>query len=157
MNVININIPPLRKRKEDILLLSKYFIEKYNTELKKNVERLSEASIEVMLSHEWLGNVRELQNAVYSAFCVMESEDIICEKHLPISKSVKNEGFHVDFSENSGMDLNSYMMELEKNIIENELKLRGNNISKAANNLGIKRQTLQHKLKKYNIKQKDLQ
>ena len=76
LSVVRFEIPPLRKRKEDILLLSFYFIEKYNKEMGKNVKEISEMVKTIFLNHSWSGNVRELKNVIESIFNFIETTTI---------------------------------------------------------------------------------
>lgn len=76
LNVVRINLPPLRERKEDILPLCKYFIEKYNNEMKKNVKGLSKQAEKALLSYDYPGNIRQLENIIESAMIMTNGENI---------------------------------------------------------------------------------
>lgn len=139
LNVIGLRIPELRNRKSDIPIMLEYFISKYNSKLNKRIRGVSKSAMDRLLSYDWPGNVRELQHIVESAINLKES-GYIDEDDLPESIKKDHHSSLVDAIE-----------EVEKNIILETLKLWNNNISKTADYLKIPRQTLQYKLKKYEI------
>lgn len=156
LNVVNITIPPLKERKEDIPLFIKEFVSKYNEKLSRNVWEISNEIYEGFMSYDWPGNVRELKNYIEGAMN-MVSGHILKKEHftpqvqeLIFSNNNKASSFvSYDYDFNIGID--EYMDRVEKNIILKALAKSNNNISETARILKIKRQTLQHKIKKYNI------
>ncbi len=84
INVISIQIPPLRERKEDIASLIRYYLDKYSQEVGKQVKDISPDAMHIMLNYEWSGNVRELQNVIERAILISDG-DIIGPAHLPLS------------------------------------------------------------------------
>jgi len=150
LNVIQISIPPLRERKDDVLMLAYMFIEKYNERLNKEIASISEIAKESLLNYEYPGNVRELENIIMSAMSMSEDHiDTLDSSNFSIQKTeIEYTSSHEEIG-NEGID--EYLGNLEKRIIENTLKINNNNITKAAETLKIKRQTLQHKIKKYEI------
>src|SRR5689334_17985442 len=90
LNVIQIVIPPLRERPEDIAPMAKFFIEHYNRKFRRSIEGISEASLNLLLQHDWPGNVRELRNAIERAM-ILEESSLITPSSLPIS-IVRSEG-----------------------------------------------------------------
>lgn len=149
--VLNIDIPPLKKRFGDIGLLSNYFINKYNERLCKDVYMISNEVIDIFRKYDWPGNVRELENIIEGAMnLILDTEHIITEEHLPgYINEYKNKDVFSDIDiDNSLMEL---LSNIEQKIIMSKLIETDFNISKAAQKLNIKRQTLQHKIKKYNI------
>lgn len=146
LNIISLNLPPLRERREDILLLSDKFLYKYNKRYKKEIIKLSEKAKQKLISYDFPGNVRELENIIISAVAMADDEKIISDKHILI-KNV-NYMHTCDFG-NKG--ISAYLNKIEREIIVKTMNIYDNNISKAAEHMKIKRQTLQHKLKKYNI------
>ena len=149
LNVISVNLPPLRERKDDIRILSYGFVEKYNKKLHKKITKIEEKVIEAFEKYKWPGNVRELENAIEGAMNIVENENVLEKGHLTQQISAKL------FAEPYGSvskNLPKTINDIEKEMIESSLKDCDGNISKAALRLGIKRQTLQHKLKKLNIK-----
>ena len=83
INVISLQIPPLRERKEDIKALVQHYLEKYSHEMGRTVKELSPESLELMMNYEWAGNVRELQNVIERAI-IISSGDVITPEHLPV-------------------------------------------------------------------------
>lgn len=143
LNVVEIHIPPLRERKEDITPLVNHFIKKYSKVSGKSIEGISNEAMRYLFSYNWPGNVRELESLIERAI-VMSRNTIIDVDDLPISLK--------GIEEKEG-DLALKMV--EKKHIERVLGLQGGNISKAAEILGIHRNTLMSKLKEYNINRND--
>lgn len=157
LSVINVSIPPLRERKEDIPLLTKEFLKKYNEEFNKDVWELSQEVYDAFMSYDWKGNVRELKNYIEGAMNMVTGHILKREHFTPQVQETlfpeKGEDeiqCSVDYDFDSSLD--DYMDEIEMNIIKKALAKCDNNISEAARLLKIKRQTLQHKMRKYNIK-----
>ncbi len=160
LNVIYIYIPSLSDRKEDIDILIQYFIDRYNKILDKKIRTISIQAKKLLSKHDWPGNVRELSNIIESGMNIvsdereiLEVEDFISSLHLMEidDKAIKNR-FLEDVSENNfKKSLPETLYEIEKEIIEESLEKNKKNISRTAEELGIKRQTLQHKLKKYKL------
>ena len=151
LKVIPIQIPPLRERKEDIPLLVNFFIDRYNKELGKQVKPVSREVIEMMLSYDWPGNVRELKNVIERAMLLDADEELLAE-HLP-SEVLGTSGEQAGAVKASASLLDSFfpmtLKELEKIQIERTLEQTDGNKSRAANILGISRQTLREKLKTF--------
>lgn len=155
LNVISVNIPSLRERKSDISILTDHFIKKYNGILQKDVWYVSNEVKEAFLHYDWPGNVRELENVIESALNMITNGHIIKSEHIPpdlnelLFKSDKSKySLHLDEEQ----PLDRILEEVEKTLILEAMQESGNNISRSSEKLGIKRQTLQHKLKKYGIK-----
>ncbi|HWQ79909.1 MAG TPA: sigma 54-interacting transcriptional regulator [Anaerovoracaceae bacterium] len=149
LNIISIDLLPLREKKDDILLLAGKFIEKYNKRYGKKINALSEGAKEKLLHYDYPGNVRELENIIMAAISMADGEQVLTEKHILLNNEDKDvtKGAY-DFSQ-AGMDW--YLESMEKEMITFALAKYGRNISKAAEFLRIKRQTLQHKMKKYQL------
>ncbi|WP_057978491.1 sigma-54 interaction domain-containing protein [Caloramator mitchellensis] len=151
LSVINLTIPPLRERKEDIPLFVNHFINKYNLSLNKNVIDVSKEVYDAFMSYDWPGNVRELKNYIEGAMNIV-NENIIKAEHF--ASQVQENLFKRRFAGNVALPnigLDEYLEGIEKKMIINALENSDYNITKAAEILKIKRQTLQHKMKKYNI------
>ncbi|SFB24991.1 sigma-54 interaction domain-containing protein [Clostridium frigidicarnis] len=159
LNVIYFEIPPLRKRRDDISILVDHFIEKYNHRLNKYINGIEESALKVLEEYEWPGNVRELENVIERAMNWTEGNFINTES---IFMDNCNYGVSVYYNNKNHKDENSANMvyeiglplamdNYEKNIIKNAIKESSGNYSKAARNLKIPKQTLQNKIKKYNI------
>lgn len=156
LNVVNITIPPLKERKEDIPLFIKEFVVKYNESLSKDVWEISNEIYEGFMSYDWPGNVRELKNYIEGAMNMVNGHILKKEHFTPqvqeliFSNNNKASTF-VSYEYNFDMGIDEYMDTVEKNVILKALSQSKQNISEAARILKIKRQTLQHKMKKYKI------
>lgn len=147
LNVINMEIPPLRERKEDIPLLAEYFLEQFSSEYGKGLKMIDIEAMNFLLQQKWEGNIRELRNVIERAVAIADEKDeVLSMKYLPGDMLESN------IETSSTKDNYSTIRELEKTLIMNTLRKVGCNKSKAAEYLGIKRQTLYNKLKEYDIK-----
>ncbi|MEO0288444.1 MAG: sigma-54 dependent transcriptional regulator [candidate division WOR-3 bacterium] len=154
LNVVNINIPPLRDRKEDILIIAEHFLEKYCIKMNKKIKGFSEGVKEVFLRYDWPGNVRELENAVESS-CALTTGDVIDVKNLPshLFGNVMHSN-KVDFIP-INRPLKETMDYYEREYLIQLLKFCNGNITKASQIAQIARQNLHSKLKLYNINVRD--
>ncbi|TCO72312.1 sigma-54 interaction domain-containing protein [Marinisporobacter balticus] len=150
LSVMSIKLVPLRKRKEDILLLVRYFLKKYNTLLKRYVKRISKEVETLFFVYHWPGNIRELQHVIEGAMNIVK-DGIIEMKHLPVYLSETAENIYFYDEEEVTQPLNDVIEVIEKKMIIKALEKAGGNVSKAAKFLDIPRQTLQYKIIKYNI------
>jgi two-component system response regulator AtoC len=142
LNVIDLYIPPLRERKDDIRPLCGYFLDKYAKEFKKGVEYIADDVISVFMSHDFPGNVRELEHIIERAV-ILADGDTIKFKHLPIR-------FHgADSRTSDAHQTFMTLAEKEKKYILEVLNATGGNKSKTAELLGISRAALWRKLKKF--------
>ena len=152
LNVIQILIPPLRERTDDILPLTKFFIEHYNRKFKRSVEGVSDGAARLLLSHSWPGNVRELRNAIERAM-ILEESALITPPSLPIAVS-HPEGSTAVVME-MGVAAPSDGMSLEdneRNLLARALEKTNGNQTQAARLLRITRDTLRYKMKKFNLR-----
>ncbi len=155
LNVVSINIPPLRERKEDIMPLTCHFIDKYSKHLGKKVEGITKEVKQIFFNYNWPGNVRELQNTIEGAMNLITDENLIDTKHLPsylIEQTQKNELQQFDdinVNLKDGISLKHTLESLERQIIKKTLEKTEHNISQAARRLNVTRQALQYKIKKY--------
>jgi PAS domain S-box-containing protein len=148
LNVVNIKIPPLRDRREDIPLLCMDLLERLNYQLGMIVEDISPSAIEKLKIYDWPGNVRELQNVIERAMNMARGQ-VLEWKHFQDyfeSKQLAKSGTSIN-----GIAMKEAKAELERDIIIKALELSGNNKTAAAYSLGISRMMLYKKLKKYNI------
>jgi len=139
VNVIHIDVPPLRKRKEDIPLLARHFLEKYSQETAKKVDHLDRAAMDILRNYDWPGNVRELENAVERAVVLAKSrtlgpEDLSFLGSSPVPVEKKRS-----------------LREVEKTHIRNILEQCDWNVTQAAKILDINRVTLHKKMNRYRI------
>ena len=140
LNVINITIPPLRERKEDIPELSGLFLKKYSLKLSKSISGFAPAVLDLLSAYDWPGNVRELENIIERAVILCDSEKIGKEDiSLPTVHAGKNNR------------ANPSLEDMEKDHILKVLHEADGNQSKASQMLGIDRKTLYLKLRKYGI------
>ncbi len=139
LNVVNINVPPLRERTEDIPLLTDYFIKKYCTTMNRPVMTIEPAALKRLEEFPFPGNIRELENMIERAIVVGNGKKITL-KDLPIGKTDSVPSF-----ESLG--------DIEKNHVEQILNKYNWNISATAKALKVDRVTLYNKIKKYNLKQ----
>jgi two-component system response regulator HydG len=143
INVIHIQIPPLRDRPDDIPLLGLHFLKKFSGELGKTAEYLSDGALKLLKGYDWPGNVRELKN-------VMERAVVLCR-----SKTVGEEDLTFLSGEKSGRTTGGSLREAEAAHILKILRENNRNISKSAEILGIDRGTLSRKIKTYNLEQEE--
>lgn len=153
LNVIQVHIPPLRQREGDILLLANKFIKKYNIKLSKNIEGLSLKCENLLKEHYWKGNVRELENTIYSTMTMMEDEKIITDSMINLN-TYRNEEEKMYKIDIESKPLDWIVADIEEKYISEALDKCSDNITKAAAILGIGRQNLQYKMRKYNIRRK---
>jgi arginine utilization regulatory protein len=127
------------------------FVDKHNIRFNKQITGFSDDARDFLLSYDYPGNARELENMIMSAISMCEDDDhILCKSHFSLPHTGHHQIGDYDKIKDSGID--TYLNSLEKNIIEKALMENDNNITRASRALKIKRQTLQHKIKKYNIK-----
>jgi DNA-binding NtrC family response regulator len=154
LNVIPINIPPLRDRKEDIIPTANYFLDNLKIECRKNITGISKEAKEMLLSYTWPGNVRELRNLMERVF-ILESDGMILPEHLPLEVNKDfNENRIVEVGEGFGFDLprdGISIEEVEKGFIIQALKLTSNNQTKAAKLLNLSRDALRYRMQKFSL------
>ncbi len=149
LNVLNIHLPPLRERKEDIPLLVNHFIEKFNKKIGRNIKGITSDAMKMLMDYEWKGNVRELENVIERAVILADGECISTE-HLPegIIKAVTEPVVSITEGEFSIKKASSA---LEKELIKRALKYTGGNRTKAARLLEISHKALLYKMQEYGI------
>jgi len=154
LNVIPINVPPLRERKDDIPLLVEHFLKKSSQKLKGKIVRdVSPQVMELFFAYDWPGNIRELENVIERAVILCKGERIEVEDLPEFFMELRGKDRD---DEKRNFSLKEVVKDSEKEIIEKVLKECGGNRKKAAQILGINRTTLYNKLKAYGIlKKKD--
>ena len=138
LNVIRIDLPPLRDRREDIPLLTRYFMAKYSKRIGKNVRRIADDAMQALVWYPWPGNIRELENMVERALVVTETDEIRNED-LPVELLDRADEMHTDLT----------LKTIEKDHIFHVLKLTRGNKKLAAQELGVNTATLWRKLKSF--------
>jgi transcriptional regulator with PAS, ATPase and Fis domain len=146
-----VEMPSLREREEDILLLSNLFIEEINREYGKKINGLTEDAKKIMVQYPWPGNVRELKNVIERAM-ILTDQAYITPKQLPFELR-QREGYGPKSIEMNPFEISEMMPleELEKIHLTNVLKKMEWNKSRASKILGISRATLRAKVKKYHL------
>ncbi|MEE9605402.1 MAG: sigma-54 dependent transcriptional regulator [Candidatus Scalindua sp.] len=155
LKVVEILLPPLRARKEDILILTDKFIHFFSAKHSKNVKSISNEAAKIFTRYNWPGNVRELQNTIESAVVMANVETLGIDD---FSEEVKNSntygGSHFDIDYNLPFrDAKKIAVEaFEKDFVSKKLKENNGNVSRAAEALDMHRQSLQQKIKELNLK-----
>lgn len=151
LNVVSIEIPPLRKRKEDIPILIEHFIQKYAAEFGNEITRISSYSLELLMQYRFPGNVRELENIIEKSVALGTTNIV-----LPDSLNSSDEGSSLDNSlefeiPDNGLDLNYEMEKIEKEIIRRALEKTQGSKSKAAKLLNVSLDSLRYRIEKLNL------
>jgi two-component system response regulator AtoC len=155
LNVVRVDVPPLRERREDIQLLAGHFLQKYSSELGRQAPRLTEAVLQVLLAYPWPGNVRELEN-------LMERASVLCRgTTIDVQLLPQDMTVAADVSlaipaasipgESETLVLEEQVSALEKRLITAALVRSGDNKSAASRLLGVSERTLWYKIKKYGL------
>ncbi|MFB3915357.1 MAG: sigma-54-dependent transcriptional regulator [Terriglobales bacterium] len=167
--IISIYLPPLRERKEDILPLVEFFIERYNRKFRKSIGGISEETRKLLMNHDWPGNVRELKNTIERAM-ILEDEPVLTPEYLPFSVAQRQSGVtafeHTSVGNGGGVvqlpngrslprlcipEGGTSLEEIERAMVELALKQANNNQTHAARLLDISRDALRYKLKKFGL------
>ncbi len=145
INVFPIFLPPLRERKDDIMLLADYFLEKYSAENGKRITRISTPAIEALTRYHWPGNIRELENCIERAVLLC-GDDVIRSEHLPPSlQMIRKDDTSVKPS------FREIVANKERELIVDALKKCGGQQRRAAQELGLTERILGYKIKRYGI------
>ncbi len=152
LNVIQVSLPALRERKEDILPLVDHFIHLYNGKFKRNIQGISHTAAAALMSHAWPGNVRELRNVVERAMVLEESERIQSSSLYIDSNSGGPSRSSMAQAEEPEAPFQASLAEAEKNLVSKALQKASGNQTRAAVILGITRDTLRYKMKKFNLR-----
>ncbi len=147
INVVTVNIPPLRERQDDIPLLAHHFLKKYSKKNNKVVRGFSPLAMDMLIKYSWPGNVRELENTIERAVILLPGEHIT-EKELP---SNITGAYEQDGAISGRPIINRSLQEIEKEAILATFETCEKNKSETARKLGINRKTLHKKLKEYGV------
>ncbi len=145
LNVIEIIVPPLRARGGDIVLLADYFLTRFNLEMGRRIEGITDVAKKRLLAHSWPGNIRELKNVIERAV-VLNRKNVIDEDDLALTPSAASVS---RIASDGEVPTEMTLADLEREHIERVLRFTEGNKSRAASILGIERSTLDRKLKKY--------
>jgi transcriptional regulator with PAS, ATPase and Fis domain len=141
LKTVEIHLPPLRERKEDIPELARFYLNKYSNKYNKNISKILDTSQNKLIKYDWPGNIRELQHLIEKAVILSDGSQLkISDDMLTPTVKVK-----IDKAESFNLEEN------EKEVIEKALKAFKGNMSKTAIELGINRSTLYEKIKKYEL------
>lgn len=143
LNVVRIELPPLRERRDDIVALAEHFCRRFNQKFNKEITGFAPETLERLYVYDWPGNIRELENSIERAFVVC-SEDVILPKHLPSEISA---GAPSSTKISSALDTK----DLERKRIVDVLERTDWNVAKSARTLGIARNTLYQKMRSFDI------
>ncbi len=148
INVIEIHVPSLRERREDIPLLATHFLDACSAHSVKRLEGITPAALELLIKHDWPGNVRELKHALGRAVAYTEGA-FITPADLPetVMEGVEDQGRLGTFHEWKEKTLDR----LEREFLARSLEEHGENVTRTAKALGIHRSTLQRLMKRYNL------
>ena len=144
LDVVKLKLPPLAERRDDIPLLAEHFVQKFNHKMDKNIIRVDDAVIEVLMVHNFPGNVRELENIIEHAFVMCNGEEILID-HLPTKLQ------QLKYYECKKRKIENPLQKSECKIILEALKRNNWNKEKTAEELGMHRSTLWRKINKYNL------
>jgi two-component system response regulator PilR (NtrC family) len=153
INVIPIVLPPLRERREDIPLLAEHFLARYAEEMGKAVSGISQSAMDLLLQHQWPGNIRELENVIERAVA-LEATPTILPDSLPAAlkgATARNGGARSALPD-AGFDLESHVQEIERGYIARALEQTGGVQVKAAELLGMSFRSFRYYVKKYNLR-----
>lgn len=150
LNVFTLILPPLRERKEDIPLLTNFFIRKYNRTLSLDVQSVSPEAISLLTSYDWPGNVRDLENAIQSSM-ILCTGGVIRPEHLPDRIKGYELAEAQTVSGSSGNSIREINAQMEKELIIEALKKHNFNRTLTAEALNISRKTLFNKMKRYGL------
>jgi len=148
LNVINIHLPSLRERREDIEPLARHFLARYVRETGKRVDNLSPRALSCLLAYDWPGNVRELQNVMERAVVLCRGE-VITPRDFP--QGIQGEEEILLHVPERGGSLTEILEDLERQLIVQTLRREEGSQTRAAAALGIKRTTLRYKMEKYQL------
>jgi two-component system response regulator AtoC len=153
LNVIQLLVPSLRERPEDILPLTRFFVDHYNRKFKRSIEGVAPEAEDLLLAHDWPGNVRELRNAVERAM-ILEESNVIAAASLPIAVRSSSGAAAVSVTGDAPAEVVDGMslVEQEKRLLIHALQKAAGNQTQAARLLRITRDTLRYKMKKFNLR-----
>ncbi len=153
LNVIRIDLPPLRERAEDIPLLLNHFLHEYCREYNRKIKGFSPEALEVLVSYDYPGNIRELRNLVERCVVLTSDNDYIPLSSLPstVLQTSQNRFDGIKLSP-EGMNLEEFIARVETDLIKQALQLSGNNKTRAAELLGLSFRSFRYRLEKYNLK-----
>jgi two-component system response regulator PilR (NtrC family) len=153
INVIQVQLPPLRERTEDVPLLAEHFLEKYRELMGKDISSISQEAMEYLEAYDWPGNIRELENAIERAVALEASSAILPESLAgQVRGHVPKNGSQSAQLPTAGFDLEAHVENVERDYIAQALKQSGGKQSRAAELLGMSFRSFRYYVKKYNLR-----
>ena len=155
LNVVHLHLPPLRERREDIPLLAQYFLEKFSQDLGKNVRSISSYALDTLMTYNFPGNVRELENIIERSVA-LENSNLILPESLVLSEFKKEgppRGMPSIQLTPAGLDLEKELDQLEKEILQQALQLSNGVIKKAAELLRLSFRSMRWKIQKHGLRE----
>ena len=150
LNVIQLTVPPLRNRPQDILPLARFFIEQFRAKSKRQLSGISSEAESALLAHDWPGNVRELRNAIQRAM-ILEEKDCIGPKSLNLPSCEEEAGYESEVPIAAGPLMAVTLAGQERRLIVEALERTDGNQSRAARLLQVTRDAMRYKMKKHNL------
>ncbi len=152
LNVFPIQIPPLRDRREDIPLLAKFYLERYNRAFSRNFQEIDPAALELLVAYDWPGNIRELKNTI-ERICIMHNGPALLAEYLPSEMLYKEQAKNSTTIENIDLDLGleKSIEHYERSLIKAAIAKTGGNVLQAAQLLMVPRGTLRYKMTKHGL------
>lgn len=163
LSTVTIRIPPLSQRMDDIPILSNFFINKYKSEFHSSVEKIDPLLIESFMHYNWPGNIRELEHVIESAMNMISSDEkVLTQKHLStylqqriLSMDTCDKKKSPNFIFSNKKKLHEILDDIERQVIIERLSKNQGNITQTAEDLGLFRQALQYRIKKYKIEKSE--
>ncbi len=156
LNVVNIKLPPLRERKEDIPLLANFFLKRHNRLLGKNIQAITDEAMNLLVQYPWPGNVRELENVIHSSV-TLEQGEIILPSSLPahLKEIEMNTTFQIPIMNLSLEEARKQFNEMfEKQYIQKLLEAASGNVTRAAEMAGVTVRSIQRLIQKYGVRKR---
>ncbi|MEQ9305741.1 MAG: sigma-54 dependent transcriptional regulator [Marinoscillum sp.] len=143
VNTVEIQLPPLRDRLDDIPMLAEHFMQMYNTKYRKSISSIASSTIKKLQKYSWPGNIRELQHAIERAIIMSDTNTLQPDDFFFLAQKPEN---------NTSVEADNFKLdEVEKNVIQRAINKNNGNISKAAKELGLTRASLYRRLEKYGL------
>ncbi|MEQ8470959.1 MAG: sigma-54 dependent transcriptional regulator [Marinoscillum sp.] len=143
VNTVEIQLPPLRDRLDDIPMLADHFMKMYNTKYRKNIHSIAPSTVKKLQKYSWPGNIRELQHAIERAIIMSDTNSLQPDDFFFLAQKPEN---------NLSVEADNFKLdEVEKNVIQRAINKNNGNISKAAKELGLTRASLYRRLEKYGL------
>jgi two-component system response regulator PilR (NtrC family) len=150
ISVIPITVPPLRQRRDDVPQLAHHFLKKYGPAAGKSIQRVARKSLDALLECEWPGNVRQLENAVERAVAMESGNELQVEVPQERARPVAGGNGNVSLPPD-GMDMERYVADVERSLLQSALRQAGGVQTRAAEMLKLSYRSFRHLMKKYEL------